>query len=122
MKKLAVVAICVAYLCGNVMAQDAKGVIANAQKALGDLKSITYSGSAKDVAFQQCGSNAVDMICRGTHDPMRPINNYVRVIDLTAPTSRHMGATNNPAGGGATTPIPAMCREPTRFNRRSCGS
>ena len=105
-KKLAVVAICLAYLCGNVMAQDAKGVIANAQKALGDLKSITYSGSAKDVAFQQCGSNAVDMICRGTHDPMRPINNYVRVIDLTAPTSRHMGATNNPAGGGATTPMP----------------
>src|SRR5437016_6119555 len=97
---------CLAYLCGNAMAQDAKTVTANVQKALGDLKSITYSGSAKDVAFQQCGSNAVDMICRGTHDPMRPINNYVRVIDLTAPTSRHTGATNNPAGGGATTPMP----------------
>ena len=79
------------------MAQDAKTVIANAQKALGDLKSITYSGSAKDVAFQQCGANAADMNCRGTHDPMRPINNYVRVIDLTAPASRHTGATNNPA-------------------------
>src|SRR5262245_46440366 len=88
------------------MAQDAKTVIANAQKALGDLKSITYSGSAKDVAFQQCGSNAVDMNCRATHDPMRPINSYVRVIDLTAPASRHTGATNNPAGGGATTPMP----------------
>ncbi len=60
-------------------------MIANAQKALGDLKSITYSGSAKDVAFQQCGANSTDMMCRGTHDPMRPINNYVRVIDLTAP-------------------------------------
>ena len=88
------------------MAQDAKTVIANAQKALGDVKSITYSGSAKDVAFQQCGSNAADMNCRGTHDPMRPINSYVRVIDLTAPASRHTGATNNPAGGGATTPMP----------------
>src|SRR2546428_9289209 len=105
-KKLAVVAICLAYLCGTAMAQDAKPVIANAQKALGDLKSITYSGTAKDVAFQQCGSNAVDMNCRGTHDPMRPINNYVRVIDLTAPASRHTGATNNPAGGGATAPMP----------------
>jgi glyoxylase-like metal-dependent hydrolase (beta-lactamase superfamily II) len=106
-KKLALVAVSLASLCGNVMAQDdAKTVIANAQKALGDLKSITYSGSAKDVAFQQCGANAVAMICRGTHDPMRPINNYVRVIDLTVPTSRHTGATNNPAGGGATTPIP----------------
>jgi glyoxylase-like metal-dependent hydrolase (beta-lactamase superfamily II) len=88
------------------MAQDAKTVISSAQKALGDLKSITYSGSAKDVAFQQCGSNAADMNCRGTHDPMRPINDYVRVIDLTAPASRHTGATNNPAGGGATAPMP----------------
>jgi len=107
-KKLVLVSICVAYLCGNAMAQapDAKTVIANAQKALGDVKSITYSGSAKDVSFQQCGSNAADMNCRGTHDPMRPINNYVRVIDLTAPASRHTGATNNPSGGGATTPMP----------------
>ena len=106
LKKLAAIAMCLAFLCGSAMAQDAKTVIANAQKALGDLKSITYSGSAKDVAFQQCGSNAADMICRGTHDPMRPINNYVRVIDLTAPASRHTGATNNPAGGGATQPMP----------------
>ena len=87
-KTLAVVAICLAYLCGNAMAQDAQTVIADAQKALGDPKSITYSGSAKDVAFQQCGSNSADMNCRGTHDPMRPINNYVRVIDLTSPSSR----------------------------------
>ena len=106
MKKLAVVAIGLSFLCGSAMAQDAKTVIANAQKALGDVKSITYSGSAKDVAFQQCGSNAADMNCRGTHDPMRPINNYVRVIDLTAPASRANGATNNPAGGGATQPMP----------------
>jgi glyoxylase-like metal-dependent hydrolase (beta-lactamase superfamily II) len=106
LKKTAVAAICAAFLCGSAAAQDAATVIANAQKALGDLKSITYSGSAKDVAFQQCGSNAADMNCRGTHDPMRPINNYVRVIDLTAPFSRHTGATNNPSGGGATIPMP----------------
>jgi len=106
LKKFAVAAICLASLCASAIAQDAKTVIANAQKAMGDLKSITYSGSAKDVAFQQCGSNAADMNCRGTHDPMRPINNYVRVIDLTAPASRATGATNNPAGGGATQPMP----------------
>src|SRR5499426_4845263 len=88
------------------MAQDAKTVIADAQKSLGDLKSITYSGSAKDVAFQQCGANKADMMCRGTHDPMRPINNYVRVIDLTAPTSRHTGVTNNIGAGGSTTVTP----------------
>ena len=103
MKKLAFAAICLA--AGNALAQDAKTVIANAQKALGNVTSITYSGSAKDVAFQQCGSNAADMNCRGTHDPMRPINNYVRVIDLNAPASRHTGATNNPAGGGNTAPV-----------------
>src|SRR4030095_2772585 len=102
-KKLAVIAICVAFLCGNAMAQDAKTVIANAQKAMGDLKSISYSGSAKDVAFQQCGASATDMNCRGMHDPMRPITNYVRVIDLTTPTSRHTGGTNNIGAGGSTT-------------------
>jgi glyoxylase-like metal-dependent hydrolase (beta-lactamase superfamily II) len=105
-KKLDVAAICLAFLCGSAMAQDANTVIANAQKALGDLKSITYSGSAKDVAFQQCGANAADMLCRGTHDPMRPINNYVRVIDLSAPASRHTGATNNIGPGGSTTLTP----------------
>ena len=85
------------------MAQDAKTVIASAQKALGDVKSITYSGSAKDVSFQQCGANKADMNCRGTHDPMRPIDNYVRAIDLSAPASRATGATFNIGGGGSTT-------------------
>jgi glyoxylase-like metal-dependent hydrolase (beta-lactamase superfamily II) len=102
-KKLFVVAL----LCGSaVLAQDAKTVIANAQKALGDVKSITYSGSAKDVAFQQCGANSTDMTCRGTHDPMRPINNYVRVIDVTGTASRHTGATNNIGPGGSTVLTP----------------
>jgi glyoxylase-like metal-dependent hydrolase (beta-lactamase superfamily II) len=105
-KRLALVAICLAYLSGNAVAQDAKTVIANAQKALGDPKSITYSGSAKDVAFQQCGANAAAMNCQGTHDPMRPITNYVRVIDLAAPASRHTGGTNNIGAGGSTTVTP----------------
>ena len=104
--KLALVAICLGFLSRTAMAQDGRAVTANAQKALGDPKSITYSGSAKDVAFQQCGTNAAAAMCRGMHDPMRPINNYVRVIDVTAPASRHTGATNNPTGGGATTPVP----------------
>src|SRR5262252_8744000 len=105
-KKLAVIAICLAYLCGTAMAQDAKTVISNAQKALGDVKSITYSGTAKDVAFQQCGANKADMVCRGTHDPMRPIDNYVRVIDLAGPASRQAGATNNVGPGGSTVVTP----------------
>lgn len=106
MKQLTAAAICLAFACGNAVAQDAKTVIANAQKALGDLQSITYSGEAKDVAFQQCGANAADMTCRGTHDPMRPIHNYVRVIDLSGPTSRATGMTNNIGAGGSTTVTP----------------
>jgi len=105
-KNLVLVAPCLACLCGNATAQDGNTVIASAQRALGDLRSITYSGSAKDVAFQQCGANAAAMMCQGTHDPMRPINNYIRVIDLTAPASRHTGATNNIGPGGSTTVTP----------------
>jgi glyoxylase-like metal-dependent hydrolase (beta-lactamase superfamily II) len=106
LKKLALVAIGAACLYGTALAQDAKTVIANAQKALGDVKAITYSGSARDVAFQQCGANATAMMCQGTHDPMRPISNYVRVIDLSAPVSRHTGGTNNIGAGGSTTVTP----------------
>ncbi len=105
-KRLALIGVCLASLSGSVMAQDAKAVIANARKALGDPISITYSGSAKDVAFQQCGANATAMTCQGMHDPMRPIGNYVRVIDLAAPASRHTGATNNIGPGGSTTIAP----------------
>jgi glyoxylase-like metal-dependent hydrolase (beta-lactamase superfamily II) len=105
-KKLAAVAICAAFLGGSALAQDAKSVITAAEKALGDLKSITYSGSAKDVSFQQCGANSTDMTCRGPHDPMRPINNYVRVIDVATSASRATGATNNIGGGGSTAAAP----------------
>src|SRR5215510_4499277 len=103
MKKLALM-IGAAVLCGHAMAQDAKTVIADAQRALGGVTSVTYSGSARNVAFQQCGGNGAATICYGTHDPMQPIMNYVRVIDLAAPLSRHTGATNNFGGGGDTTP------------------
>jgi glyoxylase-like metal-dependent hydrolase (beta-lactamase superfamily II) len=104
--KIALGAVCLTLACGSVLAQDAKTVIADAQKALGAPTSITYSGSAKDVSFQQCGANVTQMTCQGTHNPMRPINDYVRVIDLAAPTSRHTGATNNIGPGGSTTITP----------------
>jgi glyoxylase-like metal-dependent hydrolase (beta-lactamase superfamily II) len=106
-KKLALATISMLYLCANAMAQDARTVIANAQSALGNVRSITYSGSARDVAFQQCGANATALICEGTHDPMRPITGYVRVIDLAAPASRHTGATMNFGGGGGSTAVTA---------------
>ena len=46
-KKLVLAALGTMLLCANAFAQDAKTVIANAQKALGNPKSITYSGSAR---------------------------------------------------------------------------
>ena len=52
------------------------------------------------MAFQQCGANAADMICQGTHDPMRPITNYVRVIDLTAPGVASHGSDEQHRAGG----------------------
>jgi glyoxylase-like metal-dependent hydrolase (beta-lactamase superfamily II) len=105
MKKLALI-LGVTVLCGNAFAQDAKTVIADAQRALGGVNSITYSGSARGVAFQQCGGNATATVCYGTHDPMQPVMSYVRVIDLGAPLSRHTGNTVNFGGGGDTTPRP----------------
>ena len=106
LRTVSLVVLCAAVLSGNAMAQDAKAVIASAQKALGDVKSVTYSGTARDVSFQQCGANAADMQCRGTHDPMRPIASYVRVIDLSVPATRHTGTTNNIGAGGSTTVTP----------------
>jgi glyoxylase-like metal-dependent hydrolase (beta-lactamase superfamily II) len=103
---LALVALSVVGLTGPAAAQDARAVVAAAQQALGDVRSVTYSGTARDVAFQQCGANVVDMQCRGTHDPTRPIASYVRVIDLTAPTTRHTGNTYNIGAGGSTTVTP----------------
>jgi hypothetical protein len=102
-RTLALASIFTAVLWDTAMAQDARTVIADAQRALGNAESVTYSGSARDVAFQQCGANATAVICYGPHDPMRPITNYVRVVDLTAPTSRHTGATMNDGAGGSTT-------------------
>jgi len=52
-------AVCAFALSSTAMAQDAKTVIASAQGALGNVKSITYSGSAHDVAFQQCVVKAI---------------------------------------------------------------
>ena len=98
--RLALAFICFSSLFETALAQDAPTVIASAQKALGTPTSITYSGSAKDVAFQQCGANATALSCQGMHDPMRPISNYSRVIDLMTPASRHTGATNNLGAGG----------------------
>ncbi len=90
------------FIAGNAIAQNAERLIADARAALGNVRSVTYSGSARNVAFQQCGASAVSLICNDTHNPMRPIIDYVSVIDLRAPAMRHTGATMNIGSGGST--------------------
>jgi len=104
-KKLTL-AVCLLSAAASATAQNARSVIADAESALGNVDSITYSGSAHNVAFQQCGANATGMICNGTHDPMRPIMSYQRIIDLDALTLRDAGDTVNVGGGGSTTVSP----------------
>lgn len=87
-------------------AQNADSLINEARSALGDVRSVSISGAARNVAFQQCGASGAALICEGTHDPMRPIMNYVRVIDLAAPASRAAGETMNIGPGGSTTVSP----------------
>ena len=106
MKHVTLLVICLVSFAASARAQDAKAAIATAQKALGDVTSITYSGTAKDVAFQQCGASLTTPNCQGMHDPMRPIANYVRVIDLAAPASRATGSHNNMGPAGSTTVTP----------------
>jgi len=102
-KKIMLTVAFMSTLSCMTMAQDVGSAIANAQRALGNVQSITYSGAARNVAFQQCGANGAALICEGTHDPMRPIRNYARVIDLNAPASRESGDTMNIGPGGSTT-------------------
>jgi glyoxylase-like metal-dependent hydrolase (beta-lactamase superfamily II) len=105
-KKLALaVTIFLGFGCAAT-AQDAGGLINDARRALGNVNSVMLSGSAQNVAFQQCGANATNMICEDTHDPMRPIMEYQRVIDVNAPAMRHTGNTLNIGPGGSTTVSP----------------
>lgn len=105
-KKLAIaVTIFLGFGC-TATAQDSGGLINDARHALGNVNSVMLSGSAQNVAFQQCGANATNMICEDTHYPMRPIMEYQRVINVNAPAMRHSGNTLNIGPGGSTTVSP----------------
>lgn len=88
--RLTGVALALLLVLAPVAAQDAKAVIANAQKAMGadKLGSITYSGTAADVNFLQTKN------INGPW-PLRPITGYTRTIDLSQVALRASGATNN---------------------------
>ena len=106
MNRVLTVVLAAASVGQAAWAQDADTIIENARQRLGDVDSITYSGSARNVSFQQCGANATSLLCQGTHDPMRPILDYVRVIDVDNEESRHAGRTMNIGPGGSTAITP----------------
>ena len=65
LKKLALVAVCLASPGASATAQDAKTVIANAQKALGDPKSITYLGIGEGCGIPAVRGQYCAIVCRG---------------------------------------------------------
>ena len=102
------------------MAQDAKTVIANAQKGIGRSRHPSrIRGRPRMWRSSSAAPTRPQMNCQGTHDPMRPITNYVRVIDLGgAGVTRHGGATNNIGPGGSTTPRRERSSSRSRRSRR----
>ena len=60
--------------------------------------------------------------CQGTHNPMRPITSYVRVIDLAAPASRHAGATKNIGPAALRRRLPEPFSSRSRLSRRTSRS
>ena len=106
-KNVALAVIFLAASSAHAAAQDAATVIASAQKALGDPNSITYSGSAKDVAFQQCGANAADDDLPG-HARSDAADHQLRPRHRSrgAGLAPHRRRPTTSGAGGSTTVIP----------------
>jgi glyoxylase-like metal-dependent hydrolase (beta-lactamase superfamily II) len=82
-------------------AQDAKAVLDAAQKAMGNLKTVEYSGSGSDYSLGQAFSP-------GEAWPRFNVTSYTRSIDFDQPASKaHRVRTqfNNPPHGGGLQPI-----------------
>jgi glyoxylase-like metal-dependent hydrolase (beta-lactamase superfamily II) len=88
MRKWFVAMACVGLAVSTASAQDAKTVIGNASKAMGveTLNSIHYYGTAQNGNLGQ-NNNA------NQPWPMAAMNDYVRAIDFSKPTSRASWAT-----------------------------
>jgi glyoxylase-like metal-dependent hydrolase (beta-lactamase superfamily II) len=105
-KGLAATALLVTLLPIGVAAEDAKGVIEQASKAMGaeGLNSIVYSGAAAQGNFGQ--SRIISARLAST-----AIRNYTRAIDFTTPASRTTGETQPPAVAGGPPPQPGTLNQ-----------
>jgi glyoxylase-like metal-dependent hydrolase (beta-lactamase superfamily II) len=98
-RKWLIVMVVAGLAVSTASAQDAKAVIANASKAMGveGLNSIYFYGTAQNGNLGQNNNSNQPW-------PMAALNDYVRAIDFTTPTSRATWATYAvPVTGGRAT-------------------
>ena len=97
LKKLSVALPTLALLGGIALAQDAKTVLQNATKVIGDVKSIQFSGTGHLAAVGQAWNPTSPW-------PETIVKSYTRTIDYVAQSSREELVRNEgdpPAKGGA---------------------
>jgi glyoxylase-like metal-dependent hydrolase (beta-lactamase superfamily II) len=97
LKKLAVALSTLALGAGIALAQDAKTVLQNATKAMGDVKSIQFSGTGHLAAVGQAWNPTSPW-------PETIVKSYTRTVDYSAQSSREELVRNEgdpPAKGGA---------------------
>ena len=97
LKKLSVALPTLALLGGIALAQDAKTVLQNATKVIGDVKSIQFSGTGHLAAVGQAWNPTSPW-------PETTVKSYTRTIDYVAQSSREELVRNEgdpPAKGGA---------------------
>ena len=97
LKKLAVALSTLALVAGIALAQDAKTVLQSATKAMGDVKSIQFSGTGHLAAVGQAWNPTSPW-------PETIVKSYTRTVDYSSQSSREELVRNEgdpPAKGGA---------------------
>jgi glyoxylase-like metal-dependent hydrolase (beta-lactamase superfamily II) len=87
------IGLCLAIAAGTGFAQDAKTVLQNAEKAMGDVKSIEYSGTGMNAFFGQA-------LLAGKEWPRRDLTSYSRTINYEQKSSKEELAFAQPVFGG----------------------
>jgi glyoxylase-like metal-dependent hydrolase (beta-lactamase superfamily II) len=104
LRKLAPAAVVLIVISLDLAAQDAASIVNAASKALGDVGSITYSGTASTGNFGQS---------KNINGPLAltTVTNYTRTIDFAQPASRATGTTMPPAVPGGAAPQPGTLNQ-----------
>jgi glyoxylase-like metal-dependent hydrolase (beta-lactamase superfamily II) len=84
---------CVALSATVLLAQDAKTLLQNAEKAMGSVKSIQYSGTGMNAFFGQA-------LTAGKEWPRRELSGYTRTINYDQQSSREDLTFAQPTFGG----------------------